>query len=116
MRYLDISLGQGSVLTSTIERHAASASKIMALPSSLLNGLLGGDIASCEEHSSRHARDKERTSSKSGIVPESQVSWNFPKDIYLNGPLEVMISSDLPTDSSHNHLGGIEMAIRGEES
>lgn len=64
----------GSVLTSTIERHAASASKIMGLPSSLLNGLLSGDIASCEKNRSRHARHKERARGKPGIVPAARLA------------------------------------------
>jgi hypothetical protein len=39
-----------SGFTSAIERHAACSGEVMLLESSLLDDLLGGYVAYCEEH------------------------------------------------------------------
>lgn len=57
------------MLTSTIKEHAASADKVMALESPLLNALLGSDVPSCEENSGGHALGEQRLSSELSIIP-----------------------------------------------
>lgn len=56
-------------LTAAVEGHAAGTGQVMLLDASLLNELLGSDVAGREEHGRRHALSEQRTGGKSAIVP-----------------------------------------------
>lgn len=69
-------------LTSAVEGHAASSDHVMLLKTSLLNELLGCDVAGGEENSSGDALGQQRASGKFGAVPRIGVS-NDERDTTL---------------------------------
>lgn len=60
-------------LTTTIEGHTASASKVMLLNALFINGLLGDDVASAKEDGGGDCLGEQGPSGQSGLIPVRRV-------------------------------------------
>lgn len=62
--------------TATVQSHTASTLQVMVLDTTLVDKLLGSNIASGEEHSRRDTLGEQRAGSQLGIVPDEGELWS----------------------------------------
>lgn len=80
--------------TAAVEGHAAGTGEVMLLQTTLLNELLGGDIASSKKNGSGDGLGEQRPSGQPAVVPSESQPLTMRFDVPIGHTVTVRLTNE----------------------